>query len=196
MTIRAGDPKPVPQSVKYERHRRRIFIFVITSYLFYTLYETFHQVQSAGDYYQALGVSPVADERAIKSRFRRLATQYHPDKVGIDNGAEAYFLFLRQAQETLVDPVKRFAYDRFGADMMNWGDKKSMYDYLMMALTKSVGPQYLGGFVTMMILNWFWWPNWGRYVSPATHFYISTQTNNHLSGASSHLPLWSPLSWA
>ncbi|KAJ5339008.1 Heat shock protein DnaJ N-terminal [Penicillium brevicompactum] len=162
MTIRAGDPRPAPQSEKFQRHRRRIFIFVITSYLLYTLYETFYQVQLAGDYYQALGVSPFADERAIKSRFRRLAAQYHPDKVGIDTGAEAYFLYLRRAQETLADPVKRFAYDRFGTDMLNWGDKKTMRDYLMTSMTK-IAPQYIGGFITMMVLNWLWWANWGRY---------------------------------
>ncbi|OQD83073.1 hypothetical protein PENANT_c018G04292 [Penicillium antarcticum] len=161
MTIRAGEPRPQPQSPKFERHRRRIFIFVITSYLLYTLYETFHQVQVAGDYYQVLGVSPFADERAIKSRFRRLAAQYHPDKVGIEG--EAYFLYLRRAQETLVDPVKRFAYDRLGSDMLNWGEKKTMREFLMASLTRSVLPQYLGGFATMVVLNWLWWANWGRY---------------------------------
>jgi hypothetical protein len=178
MTIRAGDPKPAPQSERYERHRRRIFIFVITSYLLYTLYETFYQVQLAGDYYQALGVSPFADERAIKSRFRRLAAQYHPDKVGIDSGAESYFLYLRRAQETLVDPVKRFAYDRFGTDMLNWGEQKTMRDYLMTSLTKSIVPQYIGGFVTMMLLNWLWWANWGRYVSTTTKLRFPISKSN------------------
>ncbi|EKV11439.1 Membrane associated DnaJ chaperone, putative [Penicillium digitatum] len=163
ITIRAGEPKPLPQTPRYERHRRRIFIFVITSYLLYTLYETFYQVQLAGDYYQALGVSPFANERAIKSRFRRLAAQYHPDKVGLDSGSDAYFLYLRQAQETLVDPVKRFAYDRFGTDMLGWGEQKTMRDFLMTSLVKSIVPQYIGGLVTMLVLNWLWWANWGRY---------------------------------
>ncbi|KAJ5558067.1 Heat shock protein DnaJ N-terminal [Penicillium sp. DV-2018c] len=163
ITIRAGDPRPLPQTPRYERHRRRIFIFVITSYLLYTLYETFYQVQLAGDYYQALGVSPFADERAIKARFRRLAAQYHPDKVGLDSGSDAYFLYLRRAQETLTDPVKRFAYDRFGTDMLGWGEQKTMRDFLMTSLTKSILPQYIGGFVTMVVLNWLWWANWGRY---------------------------------
>lgn len=138
---------------------------MITSYLLYTLYETFHQVQIAGDYYQDLGVSPFADERTIRSRFRRLAAQYHPDKVGLDSGSDAYFLYLRQAQETLVDPVKRFAYDRFGTDMLGWGEQKTMRDFLMTSLTKSIVPQYIGGFITTMVLNWLWWANWGRYVS-------------------------------
>ncbi|KAJ5782127.1 Heat shock protein DnaJ N-terminal [Penicillium paradoxum] len=162
ITIRAGEPKPLPQTPRYERHRRRIFIFVITSYLLYTLYETFHQVQLAGDYYQALGVSPFADLRTIKARFRRLAIQYHPDKVGHDNG-DAYFVHLRQAQETLVDPVKRFAYDRFGTDMLGWGEQETMYDFLTTSLIKSILPQYISGFVTTIVLNRLWWTKWGRF---------------------------------
>ncbi|KAJ5481047.1 hypothetical protein N7539_006941 [Penicillium diatomitis] len=145
ITIRAGDPRPMPQTPRFDRDRRRIFIFVIISYLLYTLYETFHQVQVAGDYYQLLGVSPFADERTIKSRFRKVAAQFHPDK------------------ETLADPVKRFAYDRFGPDMMSWGDLKTMREYVTTSLSKAVLPQYIGGFATMVVLNWLWWANWGRY---------------------------------
>ncbi|KAJ5273878.1 Heat shock protein DnaJ N-terminal [Penicillium angulare] len=163
LTIRAGEPRPLPQTPRHERHRRRIFLFVIVAYLLYTLYETFHQVQIAGDFYQVLGVSPFTDERTIKSRFRRLAAQHHPDKVTLDSGSEAYFMFLRRAQETLTDPVKRFAYDRFGPEIANWGEQKTMREYVMRSLIKSVLPQYVGGFVTMILLNWLWWANWGRY---------------------------------
>lgn len=138
---------------------------MIVTYLLYTLYETFHQVQVAGDYYRLLGVSPFADERAIKSRFRRLAAQHHPDKTGLDPGAEAYFLYLRRAQETLVNPVMRFAYDRFGPDMFNWGEQKTMRDFLTASMYRSVLPQYFGSLLVMLLLNWLWWANWGRYVS-------------------------------
>ncbi|KAJ5128382.1 hypothetical protein N7448_002101 [Penicillium atrosanguineum] len=163
ITVRAGESRPMPGTPRHDVHRRRIFIFVVTSYLLYTLYETFHQVQLAGDFYQALGVSPFADERTIKSRFRRLAAQHHPDKIGLDNGADAYFMYLRQAQETLVNPVKRFAYDRFGPDMLNWGDQKTMRDFITVSFSRSLVPHYIGGFVTMLVLNWLWWANWGRY---------------------------------
>lgn len=165
VTIRAGEPRPQPQTPRYERHRRRIFIFVVTSYLLYTIYETFHQVQAAGDYYQALGVSPFADDRTIKSKFRRLAAQHHPDKLGTGSTSEGYFMFLRQAQETLVDPVKRFAYDRFGPSMSTMGDQKTMRDYLFTSLTTSTIPQYVGGLISMAVVNWLWWGSWGRYVS-------------------------------
>lgn len=155
----------MPGTPRHELHRRRIFIFVVTTYLLYTLYETFHQVQVAGDFYQALGVSPFADERMIKSKFRRLAAQHHPDKIGLDGGADVYFMYLRQAQETLADPVKRFAYDRFGPDMLKWGEQKTMRDFITVSFTRSLLPQYVGGLATMLVLNWLWWANWGRYVS-------------------------------
>ncbi|KAH1663622.1 hypothetical protein KXX15_009350 [Aspergillus fumigatus] len=164
ITIRAGEPRPQPPSPRYARHRRRIFILVVTSYLLYTLYETFHQVQVTGDFYRALGVSPLADERTIKSRFRRLAAQHHPDKRGYGDGdpSDDYFVYLKLAQDTLLDPAKRFAYDRFGPDILSWGDRKTMQDFLFAGLQRSV-PQYVVGLVTIIILNFTYWSNWGRY---------------------------------
>jgi hypothetical protein len=166
ITIRAGEPRPQPPSPRYAKHRRRIFILVVTSYLLYTLYESFHQVQVTGDFYRALGVSPLADEKTIKSRFRRLAAQHHPDKVGYGDGgpSDDYFVYLKLAQDTLLDPAKRFAYDRFGPDMLAWGDRKTMQDFLFAGLQRSV-PQYVVGFLTIIVLNFTWWSNWGRYVS-------------------------------
>ncbi|RAH49467.1 J domain-containing protein [Aspergillus brunneoviolaceus CBS 621.78] len=164
LTIRAGEPRPQPGTPRYAQHRRRIFILVVTSYLLYTLYETFHRVQIAGDFYKALGVSPLADERTIKSRFRRLAAQHHPDKIGAGDGlrSDGYFVYLKLAQDTLLDPVRRFAYDRFGPSMLEWGEKKTMQEFMFAGLQRSV-PQYIGGLVTIMILHFTWWSEWGRY---------------------------------
>lgn len=165
ITIRAGDPRPQPPSPRYARDRRRIFILVVTSYLLYTLYETFHQVQVAGDFYRALGVSPLADDKTIKTRFRRLAAQHHPDKLGVGDsaGADSYFVYLKAAQDTLLDPAKRFAYDRFGPDILTWGDRRTMQDFLAAALQRTI-PQYVAGFLTIVFLNFTWWSDWGRYV--------------------------------
>lgn len=158
---------------------------MIVSYLLYTLLETFRQVQRDGDFYEVLEVSPFAEERTIKSRFRKLAAQHHPDKAGFNNDSDAYFMFLRGAQETLVDPVKRFAYDRFGPDMQNWGPQKTMWDYIMMAITRSIFPQYFGGLLLMVVLNYFFWSNHARFVS------LSSQINmpwpNHSAVALLHL---------
>lgn len=146
----------------------------MTTYLLYTLYESFYQVRAAGDFYQLLGVSPFADDRTIKSRFRRLAAQHHPDKIQQGpNGdsyasssarADAFFVYLKLAQDTLLDPARRFAYDRFGDDVTQWREQKTMQDFIYMALTRSL-PQYAGGLITILILNWAYWSPWGRYVS-------------------------------
>ncbi|GAB1580389.1 molecular chaperone DnaJ [Phyllobacterium phragmitis] len=66
------------------------------------------------DYYETLGVNRGADEKTLKSAFRKLAMQYHPDRNPGDHEAERKFKEIGEAYETLKDPQKRAAYDRFG----------------------------------------------------------------------------------
>ncbi|WP_420960452.1 molecular chaperone DnaJ [Brucella sp. IR073] len=66
------------------------------------------------DYYETLGVQRGVDEKTLKSAFRKLAMQYHPDKNPGDHEAERKFKEIGEAYETLKDPQKRAAYDRFG----------------------------------------------------------------------------------
>ncbi|QGA21842.1 hypothetical protein EYB26_009553 [Talaromyces marneffei] len=165
LTIRAGDPRPQPGSPRFNKHRRRIFISVVTLYLFYTIYESFHQVRAEGDFYSLLGVSPLADERTIKSRFRRLAAQHHPDKLNQQQQttlSDSFFVYLKQAQDTLLDPSVRFAYDQFGPQVTEWINIKTTQDYLYTGLKKAL-IQYLGGLGAILVVNWVYWSSWGRY---------------------------------
>ncbi|WP_198643398.1 MULTISPECIES: molecular chaperone DnaJ [unclassified Brucella] len=66
------------------------------------------------DYYEALGVTRTADDKTLKAAFRKLAMQYHPDRNPDDPEAERKFKEIGEAYETLKDPQKRAAYDRFG----------------------------------------------------------------------------------
>ncbi|MCM2291661.1 molecular chaperone DnaJ [Allorhizobium sp. BGMRC 0089] len=66
------------------------------------------------DFYETLGVSRTADEKELKSAFRKLAMKYHPDKNPGDAESEKKFKEINEAYETLKDPQKRAAYDRFG----------------------------------------------------------------------------------
>jgi len=66
------------------------------------------------DYYETLSVSRDADAAAIKSAYRKLAKEYHPDRNPGDEKAEHRFKEVSEAYEALKDPQKRAAYDQFG----------------------------------------------------------------------------------
>ncbi len=66
------------------------------------------------DYYETLGVAKGADDAAMKASYRKLAMKYHPDRNQGDASAEGKFKELNEAYETLKDPQKRAAYDRYG----------------------------------------------------------------------------------
>ncbi|GGK24366.1 molecular chaperone DnaJ [Salinarimonas ramus] len=69
---------------------------------------------SKRDYYEILGVEKTADEKALKSAFRKAAMQWHPDRNPGNAEAELKFKELNEAYQVLSDPQKRAAYDRFG----------------------------------------------------------------------------------
>jgi DnaJ-class molecular chaperone len=66
------------------------------------------------DYYEVLGVARNANEKDIKSAYRKLARQYHPDRNPGDKEAEGKFKEVQQAYDVLSDTKKREQYDRFG----------------------------------------------------------------------------------
>src|SRR3712207_4186473 len=69
---------------------------------------------SKRDYYEVLGVAKTASEAEMKSAFRNLAMQYHPDRNPGDHEAEVKFKEINEAYQTLSDGQKRAAYDRYG----------------------------------------------------------------------------------
>jgi molecular chaperone DnaJ len=66
------------------------------------------------DPYEVLGVERSATQDEVKSAFRRLAAQHHPDRNPGDDGAHQRFKEINAAYQILSDPQKRAAYDRLG----------------------------------------------------------------------------------
>lgn len=66
------------------------------------------------NYYETLGVQKNSSDDDIKKAYRKLAMKYHPDRNKGDKTAEAKFKEINEAYETLKDPQKKAAYDRYG----------------------------------------------------------------------------------
>ncbi|MGZ4820907.1 MAG: molecular chaperone DnaJ [Terriglobales bacterium] len=66
------------------------------------------------DYYEVLGVTRTATEQEVKSAYRKLALQYHPDRNPDNPDAEERFKECTEAYTVLADADKRSNYDRFG----------------------------------------------------------------------------------
>jgi len=66
------------------------------------------------DYYEVLGVGKQATADEIKSSYRKMAMQYHPDRNPDNHEAENKFKEAAEAYEVLSDADKRARYDRYG----------------------------------------------------------------------------------
>lgn len=68
----------------------------------------------AKDLYEVLGVPRTASDKEIRSAYRKLARQYHPDVSPNDKTAEARFKEITAAHEVLGDAENRKKYDKYG----------------------------------------------------------------------------------
>lgn len=77
--------------------------------------------QAKRDYYEVLSVTRTATEQEIKSSYRKLAMQYHPDRNPGNAEAEEKFKECTEAYSVLMDADKRARYDQFGHAGVNGG---------------------------------------------------------------------------
>src|SRR2546426_3313129 len=76
---------------------------------------------TTSDYYDLRGVPRNASDEQIRSAYRRLARQYHPDVNKADDASER-FKQITEAYEILTDPQRRQRYDMFGSTSGGFGD--------------------------------------------------------------------------
>jgi len=72
---------------------------------------------------------------------------------------------LKLAQDTLLDPAQRFAYDRFGPSILRHQhpqNPKTIHDYVYAGL-KSSTAEYISGAIGLVVVNMFWLGPWGRF---------------------------------
>lgn len=84
--------------------------------------------QAKRDYYEVLGVTRSATEQEIKSAYRKLAMQHHPDRNPGNTDAEEKFKECTEAYSVLIDAEKRQRYDQFGHAGVNGGGGFSGFD--------------------------------------------------------------------
>ncbi|KAK5109418.1 hypothetical protein LTR62_007084 [Meristemomyces frigidus] len=182
--MRAGDPKPAPGSARHARDRKRVFMFVILAYLCYTIYESDWQLRRQSDFYQDLGVLHSTTEKEIQSRFRRLTVQYHPDKVAASAAAgeratvEAVYVQLKLARDVLIDPAKKFAYDRFGPEILGWQSCKTVRDFVTMGVQRTSVYYVASGAVLVLlgVLGYLQQGKFWRYLVMGALFVVEVQT--------------------
>lgn len=73
------------------------------------------------DYYEILGVTRDSDDAGLKSAYRKLALQFHPDRNPGNHEAEEKFKEAAEAYSILSDAQKRAAYDRYGHQAVQGG---------------------------------------------------------------------------
>lgn len=62
------------------------------------------------DYYRILGLQEGAGEEEVRSAFRSLVKQFHPD-VNAEPGTHERFIEIQEAYEVLTDPERKAAFD-------------------------------------------------------------------------------------
>lgn len=111
----------------------------------------------ASNLYAVLGVSKHASDAEVKTAFRRMARQWHPD-VCKEPGAVEQFLKIKQAYETVGDPQQRQKYD-IGLQFASMTEqKKEVIDIwkppLRCGRIEAEGTQEVGRFIVSKIIRW------------------------------------------
>ncbi|KAG6865112.1 hypothetical protein C0991_005012 [Blastosporella zonata] len=130
---------PMPRvQATYRKQYALTFACVVLGYLSYNLIDSARSMPP--NFYQILSVEPNVDEQGLKAAFRQFAKKNHPDRPGVGRDGEELFIMVRDVYEALKNPVVRFAYDRFGPDVLLWSKTcTTPREYIRRGLMQSSG---------------------------------------------------------
>ena len=134
--LRRWLPKPA-SPMEY----RITFSLVVLSYMIYNFVDAL--VTTPPNFYELLNVPPEVDDSGLKMAFRSFARRHHPDRVGPQG--TVLFMTVREGYEALKDPVKRWAYDRFGPEVLTCHNCVTAKEYLHHGMLMSLGFHIVSG---------------------------------------------------
>ncbi|CAE6512056.1 unnamed protein product [Rhizoctonia solani] len=149
---------PASDSPKRIQHYRRAFALVVLSYLSWTLVQSL--LEQPPSFYSLLGVDIHASDAEIKTAYRTFARRNHPDRVG--PAGEPLFIQVRDAYEALKHPIKRYGYDRFGFEALDWKVAENPHAMLWQGL-ESAMRYYLPTGVIMLVMGIMGWGGTSSY---------------------------------
>nr|CAG8616324.1 6458_t:CDS:2 [Entrophospora candida] len=164
---RVASDVPKPGQPKHILHRKRIYIFVVTTYLIYTIIDVINSIPA--NFYDIHLLRHDFTEPELRSSFRKLQLLFHPDKNRDDKTEEVY-IKIRTINEILSSPITRFAYDRFGSDIFNTCDHCRTYrEFVFQGLRESI-EFYIGTGLLLFVLNVLGKGQFGRFWRFAVFF--------------------------
>ncbi|KAK9466180.1 hypothetical protein V1512DRAFT_291726 [Lipomyces arxii] len=176
---------PQPGTLDHARVEKYSYVLAVLGYMLYSCFNAYKSIVQAGNFYALLSVPLNFDSATLKRHVRELSRIYHPDKGGHDG----VYMLVRKAGDTLSDPVKRFAYDRFGPDAADW-TVKTEYEALQKGWASAV-PRYIVSFATLELLNLFESSSFGsfwRFVALAVEGIVELHLTTRLNPIFKHYP--------
>lgn len=156
-------PRPQPGTPKYAKQYRISFTILALLYLLYTLVAAITTLPP--NYYEILGVERDVDEAGLKTAFRNFARRNHPDRVG--RTGEQRFREVRDAYEMLRNPVKRFAYEKFGPEVIGWRGVSTPKEYIRRGIASASG-FHIGSLGFLLIMSVLGRSTDSSFVSPGS----------------------------
>ena len=135
--------RPIKGSSRYRRHYEVAYSLVLVAYFSYCVGQTLYDMPK--NYYSRIGVQRLRVDEDLKSCFKTLVRQYHPDKA--PNSDPQVFLEIKQAYEILDSEKLRVAYEIFGESVI--------IDYSQSSLkSKNIKSASLHDFFDSAFLSW------------------------------------------